>query len=107
MFQKSSGYLQTILAFIPRIEIFGVYNILCIYSTEVYSTPVRSNGFGSNSVCADIGGMLFPLLIELLSENVNYLFTLVNIISIILLLFLPETLGKPLPNSLPEDNIKI
>ena len=99
-------YFQTILSFIGRFAITGVYNIIYIYSTEIYPTPIRSMGFGTNSVCARIGGMTFPLLIELLSESVNYLFALVNVISIILVFFLPETLGKPLENSIPEDNIK-
>jgi len=104
-FFKANYYdhLETTFAFIARLCVSAIYNIIYTYSTEIYPTPVRSKGFGMNSVSARVGGMIFPLLIELLSENVNYLFIFVNIISVFLIFLLPETLGMPLQNTIPEE----
>ena len=44
---------------------------------------------------------MFPLLDEILQNNINYLFVLMNLFCVLMILPLPETLGKPL-----EENIK-
>jgi MFS family permease len=96
------NYYKTILSFVARFSISGVYNILYTYSTEVYPTVVRANGFGFNSVSARLGGIIFPLMIELLEEKVVPIFTLLNFIALLFILLLPETYGKPLQDDIDE-----
>ena len=100
---KLNDFYLTIFALIARLAISGAYNIIFIYTTEIYPTPVRSKGLGTNSVFGRIAGMIFPLLMEILNENIIYLFAFTNLLSIILVFNLPETLGKPLPNTISEE----
>jgi hypothetical protein len=98
---KTYEYGKTILSFVGRFAISGVYNIIYTYTTEVYPTVVRAKGFGFNSICARLGGIIFPLFLELMGEYVVNLFASVNLLALVLLFFIPETLGRPL-----EDNIR-
>lgn len=93
----------TILSVTARFCVSAVYNIIYTYSTEVYPTVIRSNGLGYNSVCGRIGGMVFPLLLEILHDSITYLFIVLNLLALLAVLILPETFGKPLADSLPED----
>jgi len=101
-------YWLTVLSLCARFCVSGVYTIIYTYSTEVYPTVVRSNGLGLNSVCGRVGGMLFPVLIEILHEKINYFFAGLNIGALAIIFILPETYGKILTDNIPEENqIKI
>jgi MFS family permease len=93
----------TILSVTARFCVSAVYNIIYTYSTEVYPTVIRSNGLGYNSVCGRIGGMVFPFLLEILHDSITYVFIFLNLFALLAVLILPETFGKPLSDSLPED----
>jgi len=69
----------------------------------MYPTSVRSHGFGVNTLFARIGTLVAPPVIEYLMEYVNEFFTFVNAFNIILVLFLPETLGVTLKDTIPEE----
>jgi len=99
-----NDYYTTLLSFLARFSISGVYNIIYTYSTEVYPTVVRAKGFGFNSICARIGGIIFPLFIELLENKVIFVFTALNLSSLLLIMLLPETLGKNLEDHLEDDS---
>jgi MFS family permease len=94
-----------ILSFISRFAISGVYNIIYTYSTEVYPTVIRAKGFGMNSICARLGGILFPILIELFDSSVIYIFLILNFLALIAVTYLPETYNKPLQDEI-ENNSK-
>jgi OCT family organic cation transporter-like MFS transporter 16 len=95
--------VMTSLSLAARFCVSGVYNIIYTYSTEVYPTVVRSSGLGLNSVCARIGGMVFPLILEILQERITFVFLSLNGVALILVLSLPETHGKVLSDFIPED----
>jgi MFS family permease len=97
-----SDFHTTCLSFVARFAISGVYNIIYTYTAEVYPTVLRAKGLGFNSICARLGGIIFPLLIELLGKQVIFIFCLLNFISVILCLWLPETYGKDSPEKINE-----
>lgn len=99
-----TSYWQTIISFIARFSISAVYNIIYTYSIEIYPTTLRAKGFGSNSLCARIGGIIFPLFIEFFAEHVTIFFLTLNLLAIILIIFLPETLGKSLKDEIDADD---
>jgi len=101
------GYWLTVLSLFARFCVSGVYNIIYTYSTEVYPTVVRSSGLGFNSVCGRVGGMVFPFILEILHESITYLFMALNLLALIAVFFLPETFGKPLTDSIPEEANKV
>lgn len=100
---KVENYWLTILSLTARFCVSGVYNVIYTYSTEVYPTVVRSNGLGFNSVCGRIGGMVFPFALEILHESITYLFMALNLLAIVAVMILPETYGKPLTDTLTEE----
>ena len=102
-----SNYWLTILSLSARFCVSGVYNIIYTYSTEVYPTVVRSNGLGFNSVCGRVGGMVFPFILEVLHDSITYLFMGLNLLALIAVMILPETYGKTLTDSIPEDIVKV
>ena len=104
---KINNYWLTVLALLARFCVSGVYNIIYTYSTEVYPTVVRSNGLGFNSVCGRVGGMLMPYLLEILSGSITYLFFGLNLLALVAVMILPETFGKTLADSIPEETSKV
>ena len=78
-------------------------NIFYTYCLEIYPTPVRATGFGINATCNNIGSIIVPMLMELFSDKVIYgMFCILSGIAGILMFFLEETVGKPMPETIKE-----
>lgn len=106
----ASGFIENIpakitLAMIGKFCITASYAIIYLMAAEVFPTVVRNIGMGVSSMCARIGGMLAPQILEL-SQFWGPLPLIVfgglAILSGGLSLFLPETSGKPLPQTLED-----
>ena len=91
------------LNFLARFCISGSEVIYYTYSLEIYPTPVRSVAFGINATFGNGGSILAPMILEFLP---NWLFlTLLAVICAMnsfLLIFLPETVGKPMAETIKE-----
>ena len=73
------------------------------YTLEVYPTPVRCLNFGINVTFGNIGSVVSPLIYEYLPSWVFLLsFAILTIVHSIFLIFLPETEGKPMNESIEE-----
>ncbi|KAI8502713.1 hypothetical protein Bbelb_194150 [Branchiostoma belcheri] len=72
-------------------------------SAEVFPTVVRNMGLGVATMLARVGGIIAPF-VYLLADTWRPLplltFGLVSIFSSLTMLTMPETLGKPLPNTI-------
>ena len=102
IFSKSAigGWAAMVLI---RFCITGVYTTFYIYLMETYPTPVRSLGFGLNSTFGNIAGLISPVIIEYINKYVLYvIFAIISGINIFLTLFLKETVGKPLIETIEE-----
>lgn len=98
-----SDFLSEFLTFLAKFAFAGVFNILYTYSLEVFPTCVRAQGFGINSAFARASSIIFPLLIEVLGNILNIVFLIMNIIGFVMVLFLPETLGRPLKDDYDDE----
>ena len=95
------------LNFLTRFCAAAIELVFYTYTLEVYPTPVRSINFGINVTFGNIGSILSPLVYEYLpSWLFLFIFALFSIFHGILLLFLPETVGKPMIESIEELNKK-
>ena len=95
------------LNFLIRFCAAAIELVFYTYTLEVYPTPVRSVNFGMNVTFGNIGSILSPLVYEYLpSWLFLFIFALFSIFHGILLLFLPETVGKPMIESIEELNEK-
>ena len=97
-----SSTMILIMTFISRFAVAGCFNILYTYTMKLYPTTVRAQGFGINSAFARVGSITFPMLIELLSQYVTIVFIAMNVGCFCLMMFLPETMNKPLATEIPE-----
>jgi len=101
-----SGWLQVALSLIGKFGATGSFNIVFVYTAEMFPTEIRSTAVGTSSTCARIGGILapqvaflgtvwkpLPLLVFGSSALIGGAFAL---------LFLPETLGYPLPETMED-----
>merc|ERR1711935_1019239 len=96
-----------IMAFIGKFAVASCLSILYTYSAELYPTCVRSSAVGACSSRARIGGALSPLIFGLDHEYAwfsNTVFGILSLIAMITPLFLPETLGMPMSQTMREAN---
>jgi len=104
----TTGGAQTALVLIGKFGAAGAFGILYLYTVELYPTEIRSTGLGFCSMMARIGGIAAPqVAIFLPSVTFKELPLIIMGAStlfggIISLIFLPETLGVPLVNTLKD-----
>ncbi len=91
------------LNFIARFCASGIEVIYYTYTLELYPTPVRSIAFGINATFGNGGSIIAPLLLEFLPLWLFLtLFAFICGINSFFLVFLPETVGKPMVESIVE-----
>ena len=102
-FLKLFNRVELGLNYIIRFCAAAIELVYYTYTLEVYPTPVRSVNFGMNVTFGNIGSILSPLVYEYLSSSLFlFIFALFSIFHSILLIFLPETVGKPMIESIEE-----
>ena len=100
---KISDNGKIIIVFVCKLTISGIFSIIYTYFLENYPTSIRAIGFGINTSFDNIGGAVFPIIIELLNERDLFsLLAFLNAIQFILMLFMPETCGVELPETIKE-----
>ncbi|KAM0885081.1 hypothetical protein ACQ4PT_030577 [Festuca glaucescens] len=81
------------------VGIFGMaatYNLLFIYTSELFPTVVRNAALGCTGQATRMGAILAPLVV-VLGERVPFaVFGMAGIVSGLLVFYLPETVNKPL-----------
>ena len=91
------------LNFIARFCAAGIEVIFYTYTIELYPTPVRSVAFGVNATFGNGGSILAPLLLEFLPNwFFLMLFAIINALNSFFIAFLPETVGKPMSETIDE-----
>ena len=95
--------VELFLDYLARFCAAAIELVYWTYTLEVYPTPVRSLNFGVNVTFGNIGSILSPLVYEYLP---NWLFlcvfALLSVFHSILIIFLPETVGKPMIETIEE-----
>ena len=95
--------LYFFLDLLSRFCISAVHTIFYTYSLEIYPTPVRTIGFGINATFGQIGGIVFPMLVELFEEYLCFLgYSCLIGVAVFLLFFLKETVGLPMKETIDE-----
>lgn len=105
-----SHALRTGLAVAGKFGGAAAFIILYVYTSELFPTVVRNAALGANSSAARIGSVLAPQVV-LLSHMLGapqlpfVTFGAVALVAACLSTMLPETAGKPLPETI-EDAVK-
>ena len=96
---------ELILNLLARFCACGTEVIVYTYTLEVYPTLVRSAAFGINITFGNGGAIIAPMLLEYLPKWVFYMiFGCICVFNSFLLIFLPETVGKPMVETIEELN---
>ncbi|XP_029374632.1 solute carrier family 22 member 6 [Echeneis naucrates] len=97
--------VRTCLAVIGKGCLAASFNCCYLYSGELYPTIIRQNGMGWVSMMARVGAMVAPMVL-LTGDTLPWLPGLIYgsapIISGLAAIFLPETLGSPLPDTIQD-----
>ncbi|KAM7374322.1 hypothetical protein PAMP_006988 [Pampus punctatissimus] len=97
--------LRTCLAVLGKGCLAASFNCCYLYTGELYPTIIRQNGMGWSSMMARIGAMVAPMVL-LTRDYIPWLPGLIYggapIISGVAAIFLPETLGTPLPDTIQD-----
>uniref|UniRef100_UPI00358ED4F8 solute carrier family 22 member 6-B-like n=1 Tax=Myxine glutinosa TaxID=7769 RepID=UPI00358ED4F8 len=93
------------LGIIGKGALAGSFNIIYLYTGELYPTVIRQNGLGTTATMARVGGMLAPL-ISIFQEEYPFLpqivYGVASLLAGLLALLLPETRNRPLVDTVEE-----
>uniref|UniRef100_A0A3Q4BFK8 Major facilitator superfamily (MFS) profile domain-containing protein n=1 Tax=Mola mola TaxID=94237 RepID=A0A3Q4BFK8_MOLML len=99
------SYLSVALEMLGKFAITTGTSLMFVYTAEIYPTVIRNTATGTCTTFSRMGGCIAPFLLKL-SAYVAYLpyITLGTLAlgSAFGALFLPETLGKPLPQTIQQ-----
>ncbi|XP_027629157.1 solute carrier family 22 member 2 [Tupaia chinensis] len=99
-------WLKITVACLGRMGITMAYEMVCLVNAELYPTFIRNLGVLVCSSLCDIGGIITPFLVYRLTsvwpELPLVIFAVVGVIAGGLVLLLPETRGKALPETIEE-----
>ncbi|XP_040266619.1 solute carrier family 22 member 6-A-like [Bufo bufo] len=102
---KELQIVRTSLAVFGKGCLAASFSCVFLYTTELYPTVIRQSGLGLGSTMARLGGIVAPL-VKILGEFHSFLPLLIYggspIISGILVYLLPETVNKPLPDTIED-----
>ncbi|XP_055987645.1 organic anion transporter 3 isoform X1 [Sorex fumeus] len=97
--------LRTVLAVFGKGCLSSSFSCLFLYTSELYPTVIRQTGMGISNLWARIGSMLAPLVKitgELQPFIPNIIFGTVALVGGSAAIFLPETLNRPLPETIED-----
>ncbi|KAL3042972.1 hypothetical protein OYC64_020813 [Pagothenia borchgrevinki] len=96
---------RTCMAVLGKGCLAASFNCCYLYSGELFPTIIRQNGMGWVSMMARVGAMVAPMVL-LTADYLRWLPGLIYggapILSGIAAIFLPETLGSPLPDTIQD-----
>ncbi|CAK9214013.1 unnamed protein product [Sphagnum troendelagicum] len=93
------GFARLLCGVIGIFGIAGAYNLVYIYTLELFPTVVRNAALGLATQAAGIGAVIAPTIVALDHYNSAIpfgLFAAAGLVGALLALWLPETLNQPL-----------
>lgn len=93
------------ITFAGKLCIAGSFAVIYNYSAELFPTVIRNSAMGLGSMSARLSGALTPLITLLDSFDPKIpavIFGVVSLVSGFWVLFLPETMNQPMPQSIAD-----
>uniref|UniRef100_A0A6I8QXA8 Solute carrier family 22 (organic cation/zwitterion transporter), member 4 n=1 Tax=Xenopus tropicalis TaxID=8364 RepID=A0A6I8QXA8_XENTR len=97
--------LSTVLVMVGKFGVTAAFSMVYVYTAELYPTVIRNTGVGIGSVSSRIGSVISPYFVYLGAYNRLLPYILMGSLTVangILVLFFPETFGKPLPETIEQ-----
>ncbi|XP_030628520.1 solute carrier family 22 member 16 [Chanos chanos] len=102
---KDIEVLAIVLSMTGKFAIAIAFGLIYLYTCELYPTIIRSLAVGSGSMMCRVGSVVAPFCVYLADLWIYLPQLIVGVLAFIigiLTMFLPETLGQPLTNTLEE-----
>ncbi|XP_075065947.1 organic cation/carnitine transporter 2-like [Mixophyes fleayi] len=97
--------LSIVLVMLGKFGITSAFSMVYVYTAELYPTVVRNMGLGVSSMASRLGSILSPYFVYLGAYDKHLPFVLMGSLTVLVgffTLFLPETFGTPLPDTIEE-----
>ncbi|XP_053573165.1 organic cation/carnitine transporter 2 [Bombina bombina] len=97
--------LSIMLVMLGKFGITSAFSMVYVYTAELYPTVVRNMGVGASSMASRLGSILSPYFVYLGAYDRYLPFILMGSLTVlvgIFTLFLPESYGMPLPDTIEE-----
>uniref|UniRef100_A0A667XAJ7 Si:dkey-166k12.1 n=1 Tax=Myripristis murdjan TaxID=586833 RepID=A0A667XAJ7_9TELE len=97
--------LLTGLAMLGKFGITASFAVIYVYTAEIFPTVLRQTGIGMSSMFARMGGVLAPIINMLHNRSPTaplVIFGCSPLLGAVLALALPETAGRPLPDTVED-----
>ncbi|XP_074147080.1 organic cation/carnitine transporter 2-like isoform X1 [Sminthopsis crassicaudata] len=97
--------LSTTLVMIGKFGVTCAFAMVYVYTAELYPTVVRNMGVGASSMASRLGSILSPYFVYLGAYDRFLPYILMGsltVLTAILTLFLPESFGIPLPDTIDQ-----
>ncbi|KAK7068591.1 hypothetical protein SK128_022876, partial [Halocaridina rubra] len=99
-------WIKWVLVMVSFCLVAGAFQINYIYGNELFPTVFRARGFSLMNCIASAGEMGIPLVTDLIVQYYwwapSVTFGCMGILASLLLLFLPETKDRPMPETLQD-----
>lgn len=105
---RTLGIISIVFIITGRFFVNFSYNIGMQYAAEILPTVVRAQGVGFIHIMGYVASILSPVVVYLSIINPSLPLWILGFFGVFggtLALFLPETLGKDLPNTLNDGEI--
>lgn len=98
-----SNMLKSIFIFLSTFGFAATFNVIFIYTPELFPTPIRGIICGFSYLVSRFGAMIVTPFTSYFGKKTNFLFSFFGIISGIIFLDMDETLGKDILDHIPEN----
>ncbi|XP_074642198.1 organic cation transporter protein-like [Tubulanus polymorphus] len=103
---NTARIISTVLALLGKFGIAGGFGVLFMYTSELFPTVVRNVGVGSCAFMARFGALISPQILLLgfhtFTSLPTFLFGVFAVIGSGISVLLPETLHKPMPDTIAD-----
>lgn len=95
--------IKTLFIFLTSFGFSATFNVIYIYSPEIFPTSIRSTVMGFLYLISRLGALIVPSVTAIIPHT-PILFGLLSIVSSYLCFQLTETLGRDIDDDMPEVN---